>query len=120
VLRAKDVMQRGIVGVSRGTSVYAALKLIKTAKVSLMPVLDGKVLCGLAVEEDLASCSDAEAEVKHIMRDPVFVQEDDDLEHVSDIMVRYAMPRLPVVYDKASMVCVGIITSTDVVRAYKK
>ena len=120
MLRARDVMQRDMVGVSRGTSISAAIRLIKTAKVSLMPVLDGKILCGLAVEVDLDSCSDTEAEISQVMRDPIFAQEDDDLEHVSDIMVRYSMPRLPVVDDRTSMACVGIITSTDVVKAYKK
>ena len=55
-----------------------------------------------------------------MMRNPVFVEADDSIEKVSQVMLKHAIGRVPVVDNKKNMACIGYVTSTDVVHATKK
>ncbi len=110
-------MHRDVVGVARTTAVGVAARLAKSAKVDLLPVLDGNRLCGIATGLDLESAGGGD--VGSVMKSPVFVQEDESIDRASDIMLRLAVGRIPVVDSKESMTCVGIITSSDIVKALK-
>ncbi len=119
-MRARDLMQRHFVGVSRTTTVASALKLASSAKVDLMPVLDGQRLCGLAITADLELHRDASAQVDAVMRNPVYVNAESDVSSATGVMIEHGIARVPVVEDKISMICVGMLTSTDIVNASKK
>lgn len=120
MIRAADLMTRHLVCVSSSTSVAAALKLINSAKVSLMPVVDDGILCGIVYETDLESRREPGLKVKSVMSDPVFVERDAGIEDVSKALLDNGIGRMPVVDSRENMECVGIISSTDVLRSMKK
>ena len=115
--RARDLMHRDIVGIAVTAKIALAAQLARSAKVDLLPVLDGSRLCGVVTASDLGG--EGSREVGSVMREPVYVQEDDSVDHVSDVMLRLSAGRIPVVDSRDTMVCVGIITSSDLVRALK-
>ena len=55
-----------------------------------------------------------------IMRNPVFIYADSSLDGASRIMIEHGIGRVPVVEDKLTMICIGMLTSTDIVKAAKK
>ncbi len=119
MITARDLMQKHFVGVSKTTTIASALKLSTSAKVDLMPVLDGQRLCGIVVSADLGAHKEP-GSVGDVMKDPVFVDADSGLEGATRIMIRHGIGRVPVVEDRLTMVCVGMLTSTDIVKAVKK
>ena len=119
MLKVKDIMQKHFVGVSKTTAVASAIKLCSSAKVDLMPVLDGETLCGIVISADLKNHAESD-QVGHMMRNPVFVDADSSLDGATKVMIEHGIGRVPVVADKLTMVCVGMLSSTDIVRAVKK
>ena len=51
---------------------------------------------------------------------PIFIEADARLEDAAEVMIEYGVGRVPVVENKYSMICIGVVTSTDIVNAYKK
>ncbi|MCL4365148.1 CBS domain-containing protein [Candidatus Marsarchaeota archaeon] len=115
---ARDIMHRHVVGVSPTTIAAAARSLAESSEVSLMPVIENNRLTGIILSHDLVGM-EADSYIATSVRQPIFAKEQDDVVEVSKIMVRNNVERLPVVKDGLSMICVGIITSTDIVRSLK-
>jgi CBS domain-containing protein len=120
MLTARDLMQKHFVGVSRTTTIASALRLSASARVDLMPVLDGERLCGVVTSAALGEHRESGGNVGEVMESPVFVEADSDLDAAARIMISHGIGRVPVVEDKLAMICVGVLTSTDVVKAVKK
>ncbi len=120
VVRVRDIMQKHFVGVSKTTTVASAVKLSSSAKVDLMPVLDGEKLCGVVISKDLKSHAESGGNVGQVMRNPVFVYAYSDLDSAFKVMIGHGIVRVPVVADKLTMMCVGILSSTDIVKFIKK
>ena len=120
MVRARDIMQKHFVGVSKTTAIASAIKLSSSAKVDLMPVLDGEKLCGVVISDDLKNYVESEGDVGQVMRNPVFVGADSDLDGAFKVMMEHGIGRIPVVEDKLTMICVGMLSSTDIVKAIKK
>ncbi len=118
MVKVKDLMSRHIVGVSKTTTVESARKLMKSMHVELMPVISEGRLCGIVIDSDIAYCEGNEA-VGHIMRKPQFAEADSDSTEAAKKMVENAFPRLPVVDSRRNMHCIGIVSSTDIVKSSK-
>ena len=120
MVAVKDFMQKQFVGVSRTTKAGSALKLAEAAKVDLMPVVEDERLCGIITSANLEKKLGDGAEVGKIMDRPIFIEADARLEDAAGVMIEYGVGRVPVVENRYSMICVGVVTSTDIVNAYKK
>ncbi len=116
--KVADLMDSHVVGVSVGTAIGSARKLMAAMHVGLMPVVDNGVLKGIVISSDLESM-DAMESVRSVMRRPVFMQADDDAEAAVAKMVENSLERLPVVNSRIGMKCVGTISATDLVRHVK-
>ncbi len=94
---------------------------MRTARVSVTPVIDGGKLVGM-LTRDIASEGSSEGKsVKEVMMKPkAFVEENASLDDVADMMIKTGMSRLPVVNNKRAMHFVGMITATEIVREMKK
>ncbi|MGC8587140.1 MAG: CBS domain-containing protein [Candidatus Micrarchaeia archaeon] len=112
------IMHKHIVGVAPTTRLYAAARLLNVSKVPLMPVLENDVLVGIvtrnAIEKALKEEPD-DTQISKIMSRPVFVAMSDDINDASEKMIKRRLPRLPVVNNKIEMLCVGVVSSTDIV-----
>ena len=115
---ARDIMHRHVVGVSLTTTVAAARSLAVSSAVSLMPVIEDNRLIGIILLHDLIDMN-ADSSIAHAARQPIFTKEHEGVDKASKIMVKNNVERLPVVKDDLSMICVGMITSTDIVRSLK-
>lgn len=116
--RVKELMSKHVVAVSVGTSAESAMKLMKSMHVTLMPVISDGKLRGVVFEKDFGEFDGSET-VSAIMRKPIFVEADSDQKEASKKMVENAAVRIPVVNNKKDMHCVGIISSTDIVKSLK-
>lgn len=120
------IMHKHIVGVSKSTKLGAALKLMHLSGVTLVPVLDRGVLVGILkkheIEEAIKKGADTDtADVAHVVsRNLFFAEETQDIDEAAKIMVKNRLPRLPIVNDKDKMVCVGMVSSTDILKTKKK
>ena len=118
--KARDLMERHLVGVSRTTKVAVALKLCHSAKVNLMPVLEDNMLCGIVFEADLEAHRYSNTDAGKIMRNPIFVEADSSIEKISRTMIENGVGRIPVVQSRNKMICLGMLSSTGVLRHIKK
>lgn len=117
---ARDLMQKHFVGVSRTTKIASALRLATSARVDIMPVVEDTRLYGIVTTAELEKNSQDDSNVEKIMGEPIFVEAGASVEAATGVMVRHGIGRVPVVDDKLTMVCVGMLTSTDIVKASKK
>ncbi len=115
------IMSKHIIGVAPSTKLSAALRLMEANHVSLLPVVDRGRLVGLLQSKDI---NEAHVELSNELRvkdamsyDLVFAEEGQDINDAAKIMIKKKIARLPVVNNKKEMVCVGIVTSTDVVSS---
>ncbi len=120
MMKVRDLMHRHIVGVSSITTIAAALSLAESAKVSLLPVIEGSRLVGIVHIKDLKALQDSGTRIGPAAKRPVFVAEDDDIDKVAKAIIKSGMERIPVVSDRIDMICVGMITATDIVKSRKK
>lgn len=118
--RARDVMQKHVIGVSRTTKIAVAAELARSSKIGVLPVLESERLCGIVLESDLESSKDVDMQVGSLMRNPIFAEENESIDEVSRKMVNHSLERMPVVDSRDTMTCIGMITSSDIVRLMKK
>ena len=109
-----DVLDRRLVAVSPNTSLEAARRLSATSNVDLLPVLlDGR-LVGIVLKEDLDRHA-AASKVSEIMKKPVFVLRDADLNEARKLVISHNLSRIPVVDSRFGMMCIGTVSSTALV-----
>lgn len=116
-------MNRHIVAVSKVASVSAAIQLMKSARVSVLPVLDGKLLYGVLTmdeaERQLERWGD-DRNVGSMRLRMAFAEVGDKPEKAAKLMVTNKLNRLPVVDTASGMKCVGVVSSTEIARKHKK
>jgi CBS domain-containing protein len=125
VLKAKDMMSRNIITVTRTTSVLEALKIIVEKNITGLPVIKDDAsssLVGIVSEKDfldlLYGTHNLESEtVDSIMTtDPKCIDEDATVREVCDCMRSHMFRRVPVV-SKGRLV--GIVSRKDIVSFMK-
>lgn len=114
----KEVMKKSIVTVNSTNTIYQAAGIMKKNNIGSLVVVDN-ALEGIVTERDILNKVVAEGrdpkaiKVSEIMTGKVItIAPDKDMEEACDLMARYKIKRLPVVFGDE---VVGIITSTDVV-----
>ncbi len=115
----KEIMQTHIVAVNANASVGTAIKLMDNAGVSALPVLNGSRLAGILTREE-AKKEPESKRIGNMQLRLIYVGENDTVEKAAKLMVENSLTRLPVVSDASSLHCVGIITTTDIVKVHKE
>ena len=116
--KVRELMSRQIVGVSVDTTVDSARKLMNSMHVELIPVLSEGKLHGILIDSDLRDAQGHER-VAGIMRKPVFAEADSEAGDAARKLVENAFGRIPVVNNRKEMRCIGIISTTDIVKSLK-
>ena len=109
-----EIVDRKLVAVSPETSVGAAKKLAHNSRVSMLPVVSGNRLVGMVEIEPIAG-KDDQLKVSQIMKKPVFVEQTGTLEDARKLIIEHGLSRLPVVDSARSMMCIGTISSSDLI-----
>ena len=119
----KDIMTREVISIDAATSVLKAARLMLQNHISGLPIVnkkDGKLI-GIVTEADFLGLIvepgrlDHECKVEEAMTpNPYFVEEDDSLEHLVEVMQRGHVKRLPVVRDGR---VVGIVSGANLIAA---
>jgi CBS domain-containing protein len=121
--RVRELMSKQIVAVSKNASLGSAIKLMRRAHVSVLPVLEGTTLSGLIGMEEAEREQERwgnERKLSELRLRLLFAEELDEPERVAKLMVTNKISRLPVVNNAIEMKCVGIISSTEIARSHKK
>jgi IMP dehydrogenase len=114
--KLSDIIDRHLVAVSPQTSINAARRLAHGSTVSVLPVLlDGKLIGVLSQNTLNAERTEEELHepVEKIMEKPIFVEEKADAKEARKILMNNNLTRIPVVDSKSSMICIGTVSSTD-------
>ena len=118
-----DLMESRLIAVSRVSSLSTAIRLMRGARVTAIPVLDGRTLYGVLTldeaERQLERWGD-ERNVGSMHLRKIFVEERDRPEKAAKIMVENKLNRLPVVDSIIEMRCVGVVSSTEIAQRHKK
>jgi chloride channel protein, CIC family len=118
-----DAMNHSVLTLSPTDTVAAAYQVVVDKGYRGIPVVEGEKVAGIVTVSDLQRIPReqmANTPLKDVMTQSVLVaHEDDSLLSVLETMTNHGVGRLPVV-TKDSGKLVGIITRTDVIRAYER
>lgn len=118
-----DAMNRSVVTLVPTDSVATALQLVVEKGFRGIPVVDGEKLVGIVTVSDLQRIPReqmATTTLKEVMTQSLLVTHaDDSLLTALETMTNHGIGRLPVVTRETGKL-VGIITRTDVLRAYER
>lgn len=122
-LTAKDVMQYGVVSIDKREPVHKAVSLLLDRNISGLPVTDHGRLDGMLSERDLLRLVHKAEYLPGLVGDYMAgnvtsFDVDDLLPTVSKKLAESAFRRVPVLLNKQTLA--GIITRTDLIRAYKE
>lgn len=114
-MQIEDVISRPLRSVTAATSVAEARKLLRSLGLLQLPVVDASgVIVGIV--DDARGGSDVNQSVGAVMvKDPPFIDFDDDVEEAAALMAEHQLDELPVVGPRAELV--GFVSRTDVARA---
>lgn len=126
----KNWMNKPAITIDKHSSMQEAMSLMKTHRITLLPVMDKKRLSGILTDRDLkkASASDATTlerhellyllstiKVKDIMSpDPISVPPDFTVEETAELLLANKISGVPVVDNDGSVI--GVITHTDLFK----
>lgn len=116
-----SIMQTHIVGVAKSTKLSSALKLMESSAVSSLPVIYGGKLIGTIskkeIERESQKADVQKIPVEKIMKDKFdFAIFSMNIDEVAKIMIKKNIARMPVVNNTQDMLCVGMISSTEILH----
>jgi len=120
-LKAKDIMTRNVITVTKDTPIIQAIELIANNDITGIPVVDDDMsLVGILSEKDVLSLFYTPDDESKMVNDfmtqpPIFFDEDESLLDVCDCLINHSFRRIPVT-SRGKLV--GIITRSDIVREY--
>jgi len=127
-MRARDLMTTSPICVSSRTRLGETIETMYANDVRHLPVVDGTRLVGIISDRDLRALWDPVMNVQigdgraydrrvsdYMSRDPVTVEEEDEVEEVIDLLLEHRVGAIPVV--DADGMLVGIVSYMDVLKA---
>lgn len=120
-MKIKSLMVKNPITIRRDTTIETALALMKSKGIRHLPVVTSEQrLLGLVtladLREGLIPSMVSGLSLKDLMiRNPVHVSPEDDIERAARRIYRHKISGMPVVQDD---ILVGIITETDILRAF--
>ena len=121
VKRAENGMIYDPVTIKKGSTVGAALNLMKEYKIGGIPVVDDRgYLVGIVTNRDLRFELDMKRSINDVMTSDnlITIDQKTDLEHAAEILQKHKIEKLPVV-DKDNKL-IGLITYKDITKAKDK
>ena len=123
--QVNSVMQTHIVAVSKDTTVGTAIQLMEKSAVSLLPVLYGGKLVGVVTKKELEKGmkmkGGAQTAVETVMPENFdFINGQASIDDAARIMIKRKLARLPVVNNSDDMLCIGIISATEIFSSKQK
>ncbi len=123
-LRAGNLMTLDPITIGSDQPASDAERLLKTYRVSGLPVVDGDELVGVISQADLMVARSSEMigvnwdrmRVRHLMTHPaISIHQTATLAHAAKLMIRHHIHRLVVVSDEGQPI--GVLTTLDLLRA---
>jgi CBS domain-containing protein len=115
----KGLMRKHMVAVSEDANVGSAIRMMKKARVTVVPVIGKEGLTGVLTMEE-AEKEHPDMKLSDLNLRLLYVGINEKPEAAARIMVENNLCRLPVVDGSGDMRCVGVVTSTDIARSHKK
>ncbi len=118
-------MEKRLIAIAPTASVNSAIRLMKTASVNLLPVVKHGKLLGMLKEEDLltyllAHSDSLDETIGKLVKKPIFAEEKSSLGDAVKLVVKNELSRLPIVESRRSMKCIGIVSTTDLLKEAEK
>ncbi len=120
MLRAKDIMTKQVITVTKDTPIFQVLELLAKNNITGIPVVeDDMTLVGVVTEKDVLRLFDAHEDQKNetvnsFMTQPaVHFDENEALPDVCDCLMNYFLRRVPVTSNGK---VVGIISRADMIK----
>ena len=126
----KNWMNKPAITIDKHSSMQEAMTLMKTYRITLLPVMDKKRLVGVVTDRDLKKASPSDAttleihellyllstiQIKDIMTsNPVSVPPDFTIEETAEVLLANKISGVPVVDNDGDVV--GVITHTDLFK----
>ena len=120
--KISEIMDRKLVAISNTTTIRSALNLVKTSNFGIIPVLANGRLVGMVDETELLLFAASHKEEDHsvgvdrLIKSPIFVEQNDTIATAIKTALDHDMQRLPVVDSLAGMRCVGLISTTELLK----
>jgi CBS domain-containing protein len=131
-IQIKDLMTTGVITVQENADLTEVMDIMKTEHIRHVPVLKGNQLVGIVSRTDInrltfgalipdqTSADEAILNMLSLSQimssNPRVVKASDPVSKVAEIFSREEFHALPVVDDQEEWLCVGIITTTDLIR----
>ncbi|OGP52950.1 MAG: hypothetical protein A2Y65_05240 [Deltaproteobacteria bacterium RBG_13_52_11] len=119
-MKVKKRMAKKLVTIRKDATVSAAINLMKKHSIRHLPVVEQGELHGWVTERDireayLASIIEQVSMGDIMIKDPITISPDANLEEAAELLYRHGIGGLPVV-DKGKLV--GVITVADIMAAF--
>lgn len=112
------IVNKQLVSVAPTTKISAALKLIESSNVNLLPVVENGRLVGILNGEKLKASSYS-GNILPFIDNPLFVEKSKDADYAIKYMMKHGLSRVPVVESALSMKCIGTISSSELLKIKK-
>ena len=126
-MKIGEIMDRKLVAVAPMTTIRAAAKLISTAHVDTLPVVEDGKLTGIIYDEDVLGYSvDHDEEemaalpIEQLVKPAIFVELGTSVKDTIKLATREKITRIPVVENRKNMHCVGVISATELLKEITK
>jgi acetoin utilization protein AcuB len=119
-MKVKKMMAKKLVTIRRDATISDAINLMKQHSIRHLPVIEGGEFVGWVTEGDIRQAYLAslieDVTIKDIMiKDPIAVSPDANMEEAAELLYRHGIGGLPVV-DRKKLV--GVITVADIMAAF--
>lgn len=124
--KVSEIMDKKLVAVSPSATIRSAIRLTQTSGVDLLLVVERSRLVGVVGEEDLLNYISSNTEkrmgesIQGIVKRAVYVEAGDTVAVAIAKTIDNNLSRLPVVESSATMRCVGIVTTTELLKEAAK
>ncbi|UCC66493.1 MAG: CBS domain-containing protein [Deltaproteobacteria bacterium] len=119
-MKVKQRMAKKLVTIGKDATVSDAIRLMKKHSIRHLPVIEGREFIGWVTEGDirqayLASLIEQVTVGDLMIKDPIIIRPEANLEEAAEILYRHGIGGLPVV-DGTKVV--GVITVSDIMAAF--
>ncbi len=117
--KVASIIKGNMISVSSSTKPAAALKLLESSNIPMLPVIEDGRLVGIVTGDRLRERAGSGSSVKSIMLHPLFIEKNAGIDHAIKYIMKHKISRVPVVESSIGMRCIGIVTASELLKAKK-